>query len=84
VTGQVFVDESKQREYLLVAAVVMSGDLADARRALRALVMPGQRRLRMKKESDARRGAIVDAIASTGAIATIYEAGRAGEESLLH
>ena len=31
------VDESKQRDYLLVAAVVM----------------PGQRRLHMKKESDA-------------------------------
>jgi hypothetical protein len=48
VTGHVFVAESKQRNYLLVAAVVMPGDLAGARRALRALVMPGQRRLHMK------------------------------------
>lgn len=42
------VDESKQRNYLLVAAVVMPGDLAGARRALHALVMPGQRLLHMK------------------------------------
>ena len=81
-SGHVFVDESKQRDYLLVAAVVMPGELAGARRTLRALVMPGQRRLHMKKESDARRRAIVDGIASTGATATIYNAGRPGRREL--
>ena len=81
-SGHVFVDESKQRDYLLVAAVVMPGYLAGARRDLRSLVMPGQRRLHMKKESDARRGAIVDAIASTGATTTIYNAGRPGRLEL--
>ena len=69
--GHVFLDESKQRDYLLVAAVVMPSDLAEARRALRALVMPGQRRLHMKKESDARRGAIIDVINAAGVTATI-------------
>jgi hypothetical protein len=82
VTGHVFVDESKQREYLLVAAVVMPSDLAEARRSLRALVMPGQRRLHMKKESDARRSAIIDAITATGATATIYNARRPGRHEL--
>lgn len=78
--GHVFVDESKQRNYLLVAAVVMPADIAAARRELRALVMPGQRRLHMKKESAARRSAIIEAIASTGTSAKIYSAGRAGRE----
>jgi len=82
VSGHVFVDESKQRDYLLIAAVVLPGDLAGARRELRTLVMPGQRRLHMKKESDARRSAIVDAIASTGATATVYDAGRPGRHEL--
>ena len=77
-----FVDESKQRDYLLVAAAVMSADLADARKTLRALVMPGQRRLHMKKESDARRSAIVDRIASIGATATVYNGGRPGRREL--
>ena len=80
--GHVFVDESKQRDYLLVAAVVMPSDLAEARRALRALVMPGQRRLHMKKESDARRGAIIDVITAAAGTATIYNAGRAGRHEL--
>ncbi|HEU5266785.1 MAG TPA: hypothetical protein VFU35_08790 [Jatrophihabitans sp.] len=75
-TRHVYVDESKQRDYLLVAAAIMPSSLANARRALRTLVMPGQRRLHMKKESIPRRQAIIDAIASTGATATIYNAGR--------
>jgi hypothetical protein len=82
VSAHVFVDESKQRDYLLVAAAIMPGDLAGARRTLRALVMPGQRRLHMKKESDARRHTIIDAITSTGASATIYDAGRRGRREL--
>lgn len=80
--AHVFVDESKQRDYLLVAAVVMPSDLAEARRSLRSLVMPGQRRLHMKKESDARRRAIIDAITATGAAAIIYNAGRPGRHEL--
>ena len=81
-SGQVFVNESKQRDYLLVAAMVMPGDLAGARRDLRTLVMPGQRRLHMKKESDARRSAIIDVTASTGATATVDDAGGLGRHEL--
>ncbi|PZS35690.1 MAG: hypothetical protein DLM58_03180 [Pseudonocardiales bacterium] len=73
---------SKQRDYLLVAAVLLPADLDAARRTLHALVMPGQRRLHIKKESNPRRAAIIDAIASTGAAATIYNAGRAGRNEL--
>lgn len=50
----VFVDESKKRDYLLVAAALPEAALADARRALRALLRPGQRRLHMVKESPSR------------------------------
>lgn len=81
-TGHVFVDESKQRDYLLVAAVVMPRELDSARRTVRGMVMPGQRRLHMKKESDARRKTIIEAIAVTGASATIYNAGRPGRGEL--
>lgn len=38
--GQVFVDESKAREYLLVAAVVLPGSMNTARRVVRDLTMP--------------------------------------------
>ncbi|GAB94543.1 hypothetical protein BJY21_004390 [Kineosphaera limosa] len=75
--GHVYVDESKARDYLLVAAVLAPDDLAKARRLLKALVMPGQRRLHMKRESNARRGAILHAITASGATATVYNAGRA-------
>lgn len=81
-SSHLFVDESKRRDYLLVAAVVTPTDLAAARRALRALIMPGQRRLHMKKESDARRSAIIDAITATGATAVVYNAGRSGRHEL--
>jgi hypothetical protein len=82
VTGHVFVDESKQRDYLLVAAAVTPGDLVAARRVLRALVMPGQRRVHMKKEGDPRRSAIIDAIYSARITATVYNAGRPGRHEL--
>jgi hypothetical protein len=76
VSAHVFVDETKQRSYLLVASVVVPGDLDPIRRTLRGLVLPGQRRLHMKDENDQRRRAIAAAIAASGGAATIYDAGR--------
>jgi hypothetical protein len=76
VSAHVFVDETKQRGYLLVASVVVSSDLDSVRRMLRGLVLPGQRRLHMKDESDQRRRSIATAIAVSGVTATIYDAGR--------
>ncbi len=73
--GHVFVDESKKSDYLLVAAVFLPGDVEVARKAIRALHMPGQRRLHMVKESPARQGTILSTIAGLGAEVTIYEAG---------
>lgn len=73
---QIFVDESKQRDYLLVASVHASGDLGELRTMMNRLTMPGQRRIHMKKESDSRRRQIVDAIVTADVTATVYNAGR--------
>lgn len=80
--GHVFVDETKHRDYLLVAGAVLPADLDPVRRTLRGLVVPGQRRLHMAKEHDRRRRKIVDAIVATGVTATVYDAGRGTRHEL--
>lgn len=72
----VFVDETKARGFVLVASAHLVGDLAAVRRTLRGLVLPGQRRLHMRKESPRRRRAIVDTMCALGLEATVYDAGR--------
>jgi len=74
--SHVFVDETKRRGYLLVAGVVLPEDLDGVRRVLRGLVLPGQRRLHMKDESDSRKRSIATAISVSDVQATIYDAGR--------
>lgn len=81
-SGHVFVDESKQRDYLLVAAVISPTALDTTRKAIRALVMPGQRRIHMKKEGSPRRSAIIDTIIGAGVRATIYNAGHPARHEL--
>lgn len=73
--GHVFVDESKSRGYLLVASVVLPGELGTSRRAIRDLMLPGQKRLHMKSEGMAQRKRILAALAELGLTATIYRAG---------
>ncbi len=60
-SSHVFVDESKEHDYLLVASIHASGELDDLRKLMRGLVLRGQRRVHMKKESDPRRRAIAAA-----------------------
>jgi hypothetical protein len=76
VSSHVFIDESKRRGYLLVASVVVPGDLDPIRRMLRGLVLPGQRRLHMKDENNQRRRSIATAISVSGVTATVCDAGR--------
>jgi len=52
----------------------MCPELESTRRMLRGLVLPGQRRLHMKDESDSRKRSIATAIADSGITATIYDA----------
>jgi len=74
--AHVFVDESKRRGYLLAAVAVPADDLQAVRKVLQGLVLPGQRRLHMKDESDPRRRAIASAIVGCGARAIVYDAAR--------
>jgi len=59
VPAHIFVDETKDRGYLIAASVVLPRDLQPARAALRALLLPGQRRIHFTKEKDPRRRAIL-------------------------
>ena len=56
-SGHIFIDETKQRGYLLVASVVAAADLDLLRKIIRSLILPGQRRLHMKDENDRRKHA---------------------------
>lgn len=70
----VFVDESRRDHYLLAAVPIDPTSLDEARKAIRALHLRGQRRLHMVKESPARQGRIIATIAELGIGATLYEA----------
>lgn len=72
-----FVDESKSGDYLLIATAVEPARLATVRKVIRGLVLPGQRRLHMKSESNPRRRQILSALCEEGEKATIYRAGSA-------
>lgn len=61
-----FVDESKSKRYTMVAAVVVPGDQTALRRDVRALVLPGQRRLHFTNESDSRRRHILATLERLG------------------
>ena len=71
--GQVFIDESKAKDYLLVGAVIHPRQLAFARKAMRNLILPGQRRLHMFKESDQRKKQIISVIADLEIAITVYQ-----------
>jgi hypothetical protein len=71
-----FVDESKRRDYLLIAATVDASDLDRVRKLLAELLLGRERRLHMKNENDRRKRSIAAAIAGSGITATVYDAGR--------
>jgi len=71
VSSHLFVDETKHRNHLMVAAVVLPADL----QLVRSLVLPGQRRVHMKKESEPRKRLIADTIAGSSVEAVIFDAG---------
>lgn len=73
--AHIFVDETKRRDYLLVAAVTLPAEQRALRAMIRGLTLPGQRRLHMKSESDPRKRMIASAIVDAGVRATVYNAG---------
>ncbi|WP_157887504.1 hypothetical protein [Frondihabitans sp. PAMC 28766] len=70
-----FIDETKAREYLLVAAIIPSHGTDRARQAMRTLLLRGQPRVHMKKESDSRRRKVLSVIAEIQPLVVIYRAG---------
>lgn len=72
--AHVFVDETKERGLLVAAAVVLPADLVAARRTIRDLILPGQRRIHFHKEKDDRRRQIIAAVATLSAHAVIFDA----------
>jgi hypothetical protein len=76
VTRHVYVDESKRGGYLLVASIHHPEELTEVRSLMRGLVVRGQRRVRMTKESDPRRKVIAATLVGAGIQAKVYDAGR--------
>ncbi|MBF6360743.1 hypothetical protein IU447_11500 [Nocardia farcinica] len=68
----VYVDESKGPPFLLVGAIVSPGARLPAERALRALLMKGQWRIHMGKESPRRRRSIVTALLKLGISCEVF------------
>ena len=75
-TGHLFLDESKHRGFTMVTVAVPTPDLRRMRKALSDLLLPGQRRLHMKSERDARKRRIASTIVDLGINAVVYDAGR--------
>lgn len=74
-----FIDESKARGYLIVAAVVLPADLVRHRRAIAELRMKGQRRIHFTTESPERRRQILSMLTRLGVTARAYRSGAAKE-----
>lgn len=55
VDHHMYIDESKSHGYLMVGAVIKGSSTHEARRALNAMLLPGQERIHFSSESDARR-----------------------------
>ncbi|AXO25973.1 MULTISPECIES: hypothetical protein [Mycobacterium] len=73
----IYIDETKERGYVLVASAhIADNHLSELRKTMREFVLRGQTRVHMAKESDQRRRTICAAICAASVNATIYDAGR--------
>lgn len=70
---RIYVDETKQQGFVLVAGVVVASDQGDIRRTLRELTKPGQNRIHMRNENDARKRQIADAVGRMPVTAWVYK-----------
>lgn len=71
----IYVDETKQRTYVLVASVYVSEDIDALRGVVRDLLLPRQRYLHMKDQQAGRKRTIAQALVDAGVQATVYRAG---------
>ncbi|SED79984.1 hypothetical protein [Jiangella alba] len=67
-----FVDESVASTYIVAVALVPADRVADGRKALRALLQGGQKRLHFSQEGDRRRPEIMTVIERLGAEHRVY------------
>lgn len=74
----VFVDETMRSGIALVAALIVPGDLAGLRSAMRSCRLPGQSHIRFTKESPKRRKALLSQISAMPVHALIYHAEKGG------
>ncbi|MBU2698572.1 hypothetical protein [Pimelobacter sp. 30-1] len=72
--AHVFVDETKNRDYLMAAAAVLPGDVVDARRQLRGLLLPGAERVHFTHERPSRRRELLNAMRELDVQVTLYVA----------
>ncbi|WP_454232446.1 hypothetical protein [Mycolicibacterium fortuitum] len=74
----IYVDETKPRgSYIIVASVHIADDVHVARKVVQELLLPGQRYLHMKNESEGRKRQIATAIVDAQIIqGSIYNAGK--------
>jgi len=67
-----FSDESERAGVMLLGVVLVSpGEMAGARRSVRALLLPGQRQVHTAKESPRRRRAVLDTVARVPGLSAI-------------
>jgi hypothetical protein len=86
VSTHFFIDETKAKSYLVAAAVCSDSARAPALRAIRNLILPGQRSIHMKQESSRRRSQIADAVCDlkdTGVELLLLDAGRGPEPEVV-
>ena len=69
---KVFVDESKERGYFLVATSSEINSLRYSEKALRKLLKPSQRRLHFKSERDSRRREILSVMSRLELSVTVF------------
>ena len=69
-----FVDESKAKDYFLMAALIHHGDLQRIRLALKSLCLKNQTYFHMTKERDSQRKKILTKIVELGISVHIYRA----------
>jgi hypothetical protein len=74
-----FIDESKERSYTMVAATVASSDAGELRQRLREFVLPGQRRLHFSRESNQRRRVILSALVDLRIRAHVFQSDESRE-----
>ena len=76
----IYLDVSKRaNRYLIASTTVDAAGAIEVRRELGRLVLPGQRRLHFKSESDRRRRELLDAIAGLSCVVRVYSVRRLAE-----